>query len=98
MPIPLQPYPTEPDRWIPYNVNFCLFAECFFLDNGEEWLCTRNECILTKIPIDWWAMSLQPRPLISSNPPVGFHKVHDVYAKKTGSSYNLMIVVEDKLI
>lgn len=95
MPIILQPKLGEPGRWIPYNVNFCLFAECIYLDNGEVWDCTRSECILTKTPIDWWGMSLQPRPLVSSNPPAGYHLVHEIYAKKVGSKYHMMMVVED---
>ena len=95
MPIPLTPKPDEPGRWWPYNVNFCLFAECIFLDNGEEWDCTRSECILTKYPLDWWEMSLQPYPLISSNPPAGCYKVTELYMQKTGNKYHPVFVIDN---
>jgi len=30
------------------NVNFCLFCECAYLENGEGWECSRDKCILNK--------------------------------------------------
>ena len=68
-----------PEYRIPYNVNFCLFCDCYYLHNGEVWDCTRDSCVVNKTIVDWWAMSLLPRPLISSNPPEGKKKVTNIY-------------------
>ena len=62
------------------NVNFCLFCECAYLHNDVEWDCARDEgCVVNKVIVNWWAMSLQPRPLISTNPPVGKKAIHNIY-------------------
>ena len=62
------------------NVNFCLFSECYYLHNDVEWDCARDEgCVVNKVLVDWWAMSLQPYPLITSNPPEGKKKVQNIY-------------------
>ena len=61
------------------NVNFCLFCECAYLQNGEEWECLRDSCVLNKVIVDWWEMSLQPRPLIVSNPPEGMKVCKNIY-------------------
>ena len=53
------------------NVNFCLFCECAYLDNHEDWDCSRDECVVNKTIVTWWEMSLRPYPLITSNPPEG---------------------------
>lgn len=61
------------------NVNFCLFCECAYLQNEEEWKCSRDECVLNKVIVDWWEMSLRPRPLIVSNPPRDAYKIINAY-------------------
>ena len=62
------------------NVNFCLFCECYYLHNGESWDCARDEgCVVNSTIVAWWAMSLQPRHLIHSNPPAGCKQVANVY-------------------
>jgi len=32
--------------------------------------------------------------IVISEPPSGFHKIYNIYAKKTGDIYHLMMVVE----
>ena len=69
------------------NVNFCLFCECAYLDNHEEWDCSRDECVVNKTIVQWWAMSLQPHPLICSNPPEGMKLVRNIYYDPTIDQY-----------
>jgi len=62
------------------NVNFCLFCECAYLDNHDEWDCARDEgCVVNSTIVKWWEMNLQPRPLICSNPPEGKKLVTNIY-------------------
>ena len=75
---------------IPYNQNFCLFCHCIYLHNGEVWDCTQDECVLNKTVVDWWEMSLQPHPLITSNPPEGMKKVTNIYFDPVLNKYALL--------
>ena len=59
------------------NVNFCLFCECAFLDSSDY--CSREACVLDITIVRWWEMSLQPYPLIRSNPPEGMRKTSNIY-------------------
>ena len=79
---------------VPYNVNFCLFAECVYLHKDDEWVCLRESCVVSKTLVDWWASSLYPKPLIVSNPPSGCHQVYNLYANKVEGKYRLVMVVE----
>ena len=76
------------------NVYFCLFCQCAYLHNGEDWDCDREACVVNKTIVDWWEMSLKPHPLITSNPPSGMHQVYNIYTEKVGSKYELRLVVE----
>ena len=76
------------------NVNFCLFCECAYLHNDEVWDCSRDSCVVNSTIVAWWAMSLYPRPLISSNPPIRMHQVYNLYAEKVGDTYQPRLVVE----
>ena len=77
------------------NVNFCLFAECYYLHNDVVWDCSREEgCIVNQTLVQWWQMSLHPHPLINSNPPTGMHQIYNIYCEKVGSKYQIRTVVE----
>ena len=69
------------------NVNFCLFCECAYLHNGEVWDCLRDSCVVNNTIVVWWEMSLQPRPLIYSNPPEGMQLVTNIYYDPTMEKY-----------
>ena len=64
------------------NVNFCLFCECAYLDNHDILDCARDSSVVNKTIVQWWEMSLHPRPLICSSPPTGFTQVKNVYLEE----------------
>lgn len=46
------------------------------------------ECPDTEVEIYW------SPPYVPSNPPSGYHKIYNLYAKKTGVKYQLIMVLE----
>lgn len=61
---------------IPENINFCLFAECHYLESGE---CTVEKCVFNAKWIRWWEFHLMPGPSIYSVPPEGMKAVKNIY-------------------
>lgn len=60
----------------PENLNFCLFAECAYLQ-GEE--CSRESCIFNAKWRMWWEHRLVHGAILRSNSPEGKKEVMNIY-------------------
>lgn len=61
---------------IPENINFCIFAECHYLE-GEE--CTIEECIYNPKVVRWWIQNQIMGRFVQSIPPDGMEEVTNIY-------------------
>lgn len=61
---------------VPENINFCIFAECHYLQ-GEE--CTIEKCVFNPKLIRWWEWNLVKDSSIKSLPPESMKAVKNIY-------------------
>jgi len=76
----------------PFDINFCIFTGCSQLQKN---LCIREECWVNDVMVLWWKKHLYPNPLVTSNPPKGYHMVYNIYAKIVKGKYQPVFIVED---
>ena len=61
---------------IPENLNFCVFAECQYLENGD---CEIDQCIFNAKWRSWWEHRLVQGAFMRSNPPEGMKACNNIY-------------------
>ncbi|GAH49880.1 unnamed protein product [marine sediment metagenome] len=72
---------------IPENINFCLFAECHYLE-GEE--CTVEECIYNAKWVAWWVQNQIMGRFVHSIPPEGKKAVKNIYYDPDKKKYTMV--------
>ena len=61
---------------IPENINFCIFAECHYLEDEE---CTLEECIYNPKVVAWWIQNQVMGRFVHSIPPKDMKEVKNIY-------------------
>jgi len=71
---------------IPLNINFCIFAECHYLE-GEE--CTVEECIYNAKVVAWWVQDQIMGRFLQSIPPPGMKVCKNIYYDPDEKKYTM---------
>jgi len=70
----------------PENLNFCLFAECAYLEDEQ---CTRKECAFNAKWVCWWEHNKFHGSILESDPPEGKKAVMNIYYDPESGKYIL---------